>query len=186
MLSQILVAACVVACGSVAFAEQIDNPAYTAWAKFKPGTSVTTKTETVSKMGGTENKMEMTTTTKLVDLKPDEATIEMTTQMKMGGADMPASTTPPQKIPAKIDKPADAGGTAPKVDKKEGTDKVEVGGKTYNTKTVETTTDANGMKTTAKVWQSDEVPGGMVKMESTTTGAMESTSKMTLVDVKTP
>jgi hypothetical protein len=69
---------------------------------------------------------------------------------------------------------------------KEGTDKVEVGGKSYNTKTTETTTDMNGTKTVSKTWMSDEVPGGLVKMESTSSGAMDSKMTMTLVEVKQP
>jgi hypothetical protein len=172
--------ACVGMLASAAFAEQVDNPQYQSWSKFKPGTTVTMKSDSVMKVQGNEMKNASTITTKLLDISPTEATVETT--MLANGQE---SKLPPQKIPAKTEKaavPADA----PKADMKEGTDKVEIAGKTYNAKTVETTSDANGMKTTSKTWMSDEVPGGMLKMESNSTGSMESKTTMTLVEVKTP
>ena len=66
------------------------------------------------------------------------------------------------------------------------TDKVEIAGKSYNAKTTETTMDSNGSKTTSKTWTSDEMPGGRIKMESTTTGTMDSKTTMAVTDVKTP
>ena len=184
-MCRLLAVACVGMLASAAFAEQVDNPQYVGWSKFKPGTTVTLKTETATKMGGNETKMTSTTTSKLVDINPNEATVETTTKMSMNGMDMPANTMPPQKIPAKVDKPA-GGANGQKAEVKEGTDKVEVGGKSYNTKTTETTTDMNGTKTVSKTWMSDEVPGGLVKMESTSSGAMDSKMTMTLVEVKQP
>lgn len=180
-LCRLLAIAVVGMLGATAFAEQIDNPQYTAWAKFKAGTTVTTKSETSMKMAGNENKTSTTMTTKLSEITPTEATVETT--MESNGTSTPL---PARKIPAKIDKPADNTAAAPKADVKEGTDKVEVAGKSYNAKTTETTSEANGNKTVSKTWMSDEIPGGMAKMESSTSGAMEMKTTMTVTDIKTP
>jgi hypothetical protein len=172
---------------SVAFGQQVDNPQYTGWAKFKPGTTVTMKSQSETKMQGMADPMksEMTSTTKLVDMKPDEATVETTTKMVMMGNEtaMPANT---MKVPAKVDSGKAGPATADMKNVKEGTDKVEVGGKSYDCKTKEYDMETNGMKTHTKVWTSDQVPGGTVKMESTSTGAADTKMTMTLVEVKTP
>jgi hypothetical protein len=145
------------------------------------------KSQSETKMQGMPDPMksEMTMTSKLVDMKPEEATVETTTKMVMMGNEstMPANT---MKVPAKVDS-GKAGPAAPDMKNvKEGTEKVDVGGKSYNCKTKEYDTEANGSKTHMKVWTSDEVPGGTVKMESTTTGQADTKMTMTLVDVKTP
>src|SRR5215218_6704734 len=69
--------------GTVCFGEQIDNPTYKMWSKFKAGTSVTTKT--VSDFAGQKSEMEITTTLK--EISADKAVVE--TKM----ADMPAMST---------------------------------------------------------------------------------------------
>jgi hypothetical protein len=172
---------------SAAFAAETDNPEYTGWSKFKPGTTVTMKSQSETKMQGMPDPMksEMTMTTKLVDMKPDAATVETTTKMVMMGNE---STMPAQSRTIKAKTDATGTPTAPPDMKnvKEGTEKVEVGGKSYDCKTKEYDTEANGSKTHMKVWTSDEVPGGTVKMESTTTGQADTKMTMTLVDVKTP
>src|SRR5512146_2882612 len=83
--------------GTVAMAEQIDNPQYASWSKFKPGTSITRKAE-VDVNG---QKMATETTTTLVEVTPEKAVIENKTSMP--GMDMPGQK---MDIPAKIEKPA--------------------------------------------------------------------------------
>ena len=169
------VAAALLMGASVCMAEQIDNPQYKNWAKFKPGTTVTTKT--VSDMGG--NKTEMETTTTLVDVAPDKLTLEAKTSMVMQGnkMDMPANKT---EVQAKIEKPA---ATAPAADAPKATTSTEdadaAGTKVKCTVTTMTTT-TNGMTINAKTWTSDEVPGMIVKSESTMDGAMKGTTNITL------
>jgi hypothetical protein len=175
-LKSILAAGVILACSSAAFAEQIDNPAYTQWAKFKEGTTVTTKSET--DMAGNKSEMEITKT--LTAISADKATIE--TKMTMINAGTPMAL-PAQSadIPAKIDKPATPAATdQPKPDVKEGTDTVDVAGKSVSCKTTESTMTVNGMNIASKTWMSDDVPGSLVKMESTTTGAMSGTTKMAI------
>ena len=59
-------------------AEQVGNPAYTSWAKFKPRTTITfstvDETTTLTGVVGTE----AVTTTKLVEVKPDFVMLEGT------------------------------------------------------------------------------------------------------------
>jgi hypothetical protein len=183
-----LIASIVVAgFSSAAMAEQVENPQYASWSKFKPGTTVTYKVNSETKMQGMPDPMksEMTMSTKLVEVKPDELTIEVTNKMMAGGQEMamPATT---QKVPAKIEKTATPAPDA-KVeikDQKDGKDTVEVGGKKYDAATHEQTMVMKepAMTTVSKTWTSKEVPGGLVKSETKSSGSMDSTSTMTLVE----
>ena len=96
--------------------------------------------------------------------------------------DMPAQKMEiPKAVPAAP--PADPNAPkmdAPKADTKTSEESVTVAAGTFKTKLTESTMDVAGSKTTSKVWTSDDVPGGMVKMEATTDGAMKSTTKSEL------
>jgi hypothetical protein len=155
--------------------EQIDNPQYKQWSNFKPGSWV--KYKTTSEAAGQQSTMEMTT--KLLELTPDKAVVERTTSMVAGGQkmDMPAQK---QEIPAKIDKPVVKLSDV-KPDVKEGQDDVSVSGKTYKCKTSETTTKNGDNTTWSKTWMCDEVPTGLVKMESMNEGQFKSSNVMELI-----
>jgi hypothetical protein len=204
----------VLALSSAAFAEQIDNPEYTQWSKYKAGTFVSLKQATempgMASMPGMPAGMDMsammpqiTITTKLTEVKPDALTLEVTTSTTQMGQTRDNKVT--RTVPVKIDKPATnpaatQGASAELKNMKEGKDTVEVKGKKIDTITREydTITTASptaggrgalagtSTPTTAhmKVWTSQEVPGGMVKSETTTKmeemGDMKMT--MTLVD----
>ncbi|MEI8198292.1 MAG: hypothetical protein WCI73_20555, partial [Phycisphaerae bacterium] len=166
-----------VSTGSFCFAgEQIDNPQYKSWAKYKPGTSVTVKTQT--DMDGSQNEMETTTT--LADLTAEKAVVETKMAVVAAGQkmEMPASK---MVIPAKIDKPvadpADATNT-PKADVKEGTEILEVAGQKIDCKWVQTKTTVGGKNGVSKVWTSDAVPTGMVKMDTNLEGDSKGSIKM--------
>jgi hypothetical protein len=96
--------------------------------------------------------------------------------------DLPANTV---TITSKMAKPADpaAGSTTQPTETKED---VVVDGKTYSCKVTTVSTQKSGMAINAKVWTCPDVPGTMIKTESTTTGAVTSTSSMILtgIDVK--
>ncbi|HYE21160.1 MAG TPA: hypothetical protein VEA69_22120 [Tepidisphaeraceae bacterium] len=175
-ISGFVVAVAVCMSANSAPAADAENPAYKNWAKFKVGSW--SKVAGESAAAGTTTKTEMTY--KLVELTPDKAVVELVTSMDAGGTkmDLPAQK---MEIPAKG--PA-AGATgapdAPKPDMKESTEEVEVAGKKVKCKVTEVKTDANGMKMTSKSWTSEDVPGGLVKMESNGEGAMKMSSKMTL------
>jgi hypothetical protein len=147
-----------------------DNPEYKLWSGFKKGAWV--KHKMTNEMTGFKSEME--NTTKLEDLTADKAVIE--TVMVMSGNKLPAQK---RDVPAKVKTEA-AKGDAPKP--KEGDEEIEIAGKKVKCHWVETTTETNGNKTVAKVWQSKDIPGGMAKMEANTTGA--ATSKMVMVAVE--
>ncbi len=149
--------------------QDVDNPEYQNWSKGKAGSFVSSKM--VSDFGGNKSEMEMTTTLK--EISADKAVVETKTSMVVGGnkMDLPAQS---RDVPAKIKKVEGKEGEKPK----EGDEEIEVAGKKLKCHWVETTTDANGNKTTAKVWTTKEIPGGMAKMESTTEGAQKGSTSM--------
>jgi len=167
------------ACVAIARADDdlIDNPAYQSWAKYKPGTWVEYQTD--SEAMGSKNTI--ITTQTLKDLSPDKATIVIQSSMTVSGnkMDMPAQT---QEITAKIKRPPapPANSEAPKTE--QGAEDIKVGAKTYSCKWTQVTTEQNGMKTVAKTWTCDDVPGLVVKMESSTSGSMTATNTMALVE----
>ncbi|MGD0461058.1 MAG: hypothetical protein ABSB74_01085 [Tepidisphaeraceae bacterium] len=157
--------------------DMIDNPAYQSWAKYKPGTWV--KYQTDSEAMGSKNTI--ITTQTLKDLTPDKATVEILSSMSVSGnkMDMPPQL---QEITAKIKRPPapPANSEAPKTE--QGTEDLKVGDKTYSCKWTKVTNEQNGMKITAKTWTCDDVPGLVVKMESSTSGSMTATNTMALVE----
>lgn len=169
-------------CSSAALAEKVKNPEYEMWSKFKAGAMSKVEGKTVA--AGTESKQ--TITTKLVEITADKAVIEMVIEMDAMGNKM-AMPAQKREIPATIDAPAGAPATpaAPPADAKTSEETVDVAGKSLKTKVVEATSESNGMKVHSKTWTCDEVPGGLVKSEAHTTGAMESKSEMTLVEFTT-
>ena len=168
-----------VMCASV-HAGQVENPQYKEWAKYKPGTSMTMST--TSDAGGQSSKMETKTTIK--EVTDDHVTLETAMSMDAGGQkmDMPAQSTEIKKMMEEMPATpnAQAPADAPKPDTKTSEESVTVGAGTFKTKLTESTMEAAGNKTVSKTWTSDDVPGGMVKMEATTDGPMKSTTKMEL------
>lgn len=164
------------------FAEQVDNPAYQNWARFKPGTSVIHSQQTA--MGGMNMQMEMTQTLK--ELTPEKAVVDMTVKNSMmPGGGQTSSVT----IPAKVDaSQAQAPGKMPEGMKGEakslGKETVKVSDKSYECEVTQFTGEGQGMKSEGKSWTSNEVPGSMVKMEMKASGGQGSMdSKMSLKSV---
>ncbi len=144
-----------------------ENP----WNKFAAGSWAELKI--VSNAGGAET--EMTQKQTLVDKGAEELTIKVEGKMvKPVAMDMPPSE---MKSPTKGKAGGAAAGAPPK-ELGKGEETLEVGGKKLACKWVETEIDAGGQKMTSKAWTCDEVPGGVVKVE--TKGA-NLTSTMTLV-----
>jgi hypothetical protein len=178
------VCAFVLACGAV---RADDNPAYTSWAKFKPGTSTTMAM--ASDAGGQTSKTETKTTLK--EVTADKVVVEVAMSMEAGGQkmDMPAQTMEYKKVmdaaPATPDAPKDQP-NMPKPETKTSEESVTVAAGTFKTKCTESKMKMGEMNTVSNVWTSDEVPGGMVKMEATTDGSMKSktTSELKAFDKK--
>jgi hypothetical protein len=155
------------------------NPIYDSWAKAKVGTAVSFST--VTEASGTKSEIDITSTLK--EVTPDAVKIEQATSMVIAGN---KTALPVQTI--SIDKAVKAtaaaqapAGDAPKTDVVK--EDVTVDGKTYSCTVLTTNSESAGMKVSAKVWTCPDVPGTVVKSESSTSGTMTSSSKMTLTGV---
>ncbi|HEX4797187.1 MAG TPA: hypothetical protein VH370_25565 [Humisphaera sp.] len=137
-------------------AEQIDDPGYTYWAKFKPGSFSTTTTE--SDLGAQKMSMQMTTT--LVSVTPEKVTVEVKTTTSAGGRALTPQLVK-KDVSAKRPKPPNS-----TIKESKETVDVAVGDKTYPCHLVEETRDAM----VVKVWMNEKIPGGVVKMEMNTQG----------------
>jgi len=148
-----------------------DNPEYLSWKNCRVGSFVTT----ITKMDTGATRMECETTTTLVEVTPEKAVVESKARVHMGAnvSDQPAQK---REIPARIRKlQGGTNGEKPK----EGDEEVEIaGGKKVRCHWVESRSQANGSTTHAKVWQSQEVPGLLVKLESRTEGKVNSTMSL--------
>jgi hypothetical protein len=173
----------VLAVGPAAAQETIDNPEFTTWSKFKKGASVTLKSTTEA--GKTTVESFITTT--LVEVGADKLVLETSAASKIGGMEF--------KTPAmKRDVPKTL--TLPKVEKKdekiekpkteEGTDTIKVAGTEVKAKWYKTTFEFKGTTTESKNWTSDEIPGGLVKSVTKSTGTLPSTTTMEVIEFKKP
>src|SRR4051812_24741841 len=88
------------ACAGLARAEDlVDNPQYVSWAKQKPGSTLTYSMN--NNAGG--QQMTGTVVHKLIEVTPDQVTVEMTTNMQVMGQ---SHTGPPIKATYKAKVPA--------------------------------------------------------------------------------
>jgi hypothetical protein len=153
---------------SVARAEQIDNPAYKGWAKCKPGSTVTLKSD-IAAQGMT---MSTETINTLKELTADKAVVDSATTMDMGG--MKQTGNHSQDVPAKVEKGQQTFAPDMKGDYKDvGNESVEVAGKKYDCKVMEFTgTGRGGVTMTGKIWSTEQIPGGVAKMEMNAMGGV--------------
>lgn len=134
--------------------ELIDNPQFAHWSKFEIGSSATLSTEILT--GG--QKVSTVSTNKLLEKNGEKVIVEISGTMNIAGQN---NELPPQKqdIPAQI---------AKRTITQSATEKVDAAGKTFECKVYEMSNDESGQPgAKAKVWLSDEVPGGVVKLEAT-------------------
>jgi hypothetical protein len=165
-------------------AADVENPEFAGWAKFKKGTAVTLKTSSTT--AGTTSEILMTTT--LVEVGADKlvletATVTVVNKMEFKGPpvkrDVPKTVTVPDNVKK-------AAGDKPPGTVEDGAESVKVAGGEFKTTWFKTKTEVAGMKIESKMWMSDDVPGRLVKMESTSTGAVSTATKMELVEFKKP
>jgi hypothetical protein len=191
LIPLVAVALCLPAFTGGLRAEQIDNPQYASWAKLKPGSSVTYKSVTDTKMAQMPQPMHMETTMTqtLRKVEADALTVEVSSKTTMNGQEMTAAPST-VIIPAKVEKgkedlPPEMKGEVKDV--KTGKETIEVNGKKYATTTREYTvvmTKPMMMTQKMKVWNSPEVPGGLVKSTSSTATPMEINMVMTLQEIQ--
>ena len=182
-----VVTALVLTAGAAFAAEKIDNPEFAMWSKHKKGTSITLKT-TSSAAGMTS---EVVVTTTLVEVGADKVVVEASSVSKFNGMEF---KSPAQKrdventieLPEGVKK-EDLKREKPEGTYEEGAETVKVGGTEFKTKWYKYKAEVAGTKTEAKMWTSDDVPGGLVKMEMTSTAdKISSTVKTELVEYKKP
>lgn len=142
-----------------------DNPEYTNWAKFKPGT--TAKLKMSNEFGG--NKTATTIVTKLLEVKDDKLVLEMETETEVMGKPfkVPAQKREVKKtIEVKDGQPKP--GVKPEGTTEEGTETVKVSGNDVKSKWYKFKTKTPQGEVTGQMWTSEDVPGMVVKMTSKT------------------
>jgi len=152
---------------TLALAEEVDNPEYAYWSKFKPGSTVSHDMASKSPEGSATAHM----TRKLVSVDADKVVLEVHATVKMEGQEI-KSPVQKQEITAKIDEgkvdPAYKAMQAPDVQK--GNETLTINGKkvkcTWYKIKAEDSDTAN-----VKAWFSDTVPGGMVNMDYKSAGS---------------
>ena len=168
-------------------AEEIPNPEFVSWSKFKPGTSITTKmTSTIGNLS-----TGATVTVTLLEVGADKLVTEVSGAAKVNDT---AGAFPSMKID--ITKTA-TGPNAPKQDGaangrpagtfEEGTETLKIAETEIKARWFKFKSESDGVKTEGKVWVSDDVPGSMVKQEMTrVSGAVIATDKLELIEFKKP
>jgi hypothetical protein len=175
--------AVLVLAASAARAADIGNPEYAQWAKYKKGTSITLKTTTTAAGMTTETLM----VTELLDVTDTKVVIETTTVLKVAG--MEIKTPFKRDVPKKVTVPdvkVDPKSKPPAAKTDTGTETLKLAGLELKTKWTVTKIEAAGTTTEMKIWMSDDVPGTMVKSESTTKSAFASSTKIELIEFKKP
>jgi hypothetical protein len=134
-------------------AQEVDNPDYAAWARFRPGSTVTVRIE-IEASGG-KSVTEATSTLKSVDAK--EAVVEVKGFTEALGRREEIAARE-ERVPAKVRRPAPSKA-------EEADEEIEVAGKKLACRRI-TVTDQQGALATATVtWTSDQIPGGLAKRE---------------------
>jgi hypothetical protein len=166
--------------------ETIDNPEFAGWSKFKTGTSVTIKT-TVEFNGMASETVQ---TIKLVEASADKLVLETATSMNVGGmkVELPAMKRDVPKTLTLTDEAkkakADAEKAQTEAKSEDGSETLTVSGAQYKCKWRRSKITIMGNDTDTKIWTSDDVPGGTVKMESTVGGAMSVKTKFEVTEIK--
>ncbi|MGA3066487.1 MAG: hypothetical protein ABSF29_06525 [Tepidisphaeraceae bacterium] len=133
-----------------ASADQVDNPRFAAWNKFAVGSSETLD-GSVSNSGF---QMDFEVQFSLADKADDHLDLNVTSTVSVMGQEH--SSTHQETVAAKMD--------AKNVQELPD-ESVTAAGKTFDCKVFQVP-DASNQQTTMKIWSSDQVPGGLVKMEA--------------------
>ena len=158
----IILSGCFFACTALA-AEMKDNPNYLVWAKFKPGSSCTVAAD----IRDGQDYILIETTRTLVSVTADQVVVQTVTRAKRNGHEDPAVPIN-QTITAKTDKDEI---------RETGRKDVDAMGKTFACRVWDSTpakadpsaghssTPAPAESLKATIYVSDDVPGGVVRLE---------------------
>ena len=164
--------------------EKVENPTYTTWHQFKPGTAAKYKNiNKISVMGNTvESESDLTMT--LVEATDDKVVIEYGTLTKIIGQEFKAPATK-QDFPRMIAlKPGQKKEKVGKPDNvfEEGAETIKVAAGEFKTKWHKSKVEDRVLQS----WVSDAVPGSLVKTVTTFGGQASGTNVLELVEVKKP
>ncbi len=151
--------------------DEIANPEYGRWASFGTGSEVVMRTVDAS------HDMEMRSTTTLQSKGDKEIALEVEISLVVAGTsvDLPART---RKLPATIKRAFVGGAVEPP---ETGEETLGIAQHDLRCTWTQTLIEAGQSKIQSKVWMCADVPGGLVRMESETTGATKMMMKQHLV-----
>lgn len=143
--------------------ELADNPEYASWARFKPGTQIGSTT-----VRGVDRTVFARGSSKLLEITPEQAVVELTISTFVDGKE---ETSPPRQvtIPARVPK-ARVG--PPKFDTS-GQEEFTIGDRTIKATWYrsEVKNPRGEVVLIRQRWESDDVPGRIVKTLTQTMGA---------------
>jgi hypothetical protein len=183
-------------------AELVENPMYAAWARFAPGSRTTLAgTVTIGAVGSEGiTKMDQTVTYELIEVTPEQVVLRVTTRAYLNGRQ---ANYPPQRMvyPALAEKGTEGvlslddgqpDGDRTLSDMRIGNERIDFQGEMAQAVTREYTTvlvqKESGLRVTmtTKAWYLPQVPGGLVRIESTGTGPLETSTRMRLSEWHVP
>ena len=184
------VGALLVLLAALSWADEMgENPEYANWSRFKAGTRVRTVSKSENLDSG--NITVVTQTTTLIEVGKEKIVVEIFYVSE--GTNRPAFQTKPKnhEIPRTMPLPKGVG--KEEFEKKlsgtveEGTEIVKTDLGEFATRWYKTKADLKGYKTEGKTWVCDDVPGGIVRVESKTTGLNTSyKTRRELIEIKRP
>lgn len=176
------VAALVLAIGG-APADEIPNPEFVNWSKFKTGTSVTQKG--TSRVGNMATEFTMTAT--LVEVGADKLVIESSGAVRLFGGDVKVEPIRREVTKSAVPEPGAPKDGKPAGTFEEGTETLKIGETEVKARWFKFRSESDGVKTEGKTWVSDDVPGLVVKQDMTrVSGVITATDKTELVAFKKP
>ncbi|MGA2497427.1 MAG: hypothetical protein ABSH20_06780 [Tepidisphaeraceae bacterium] len=136
-------------------AELRENPAYRAWASFKPGTTVVSSTVTTQ---GEARQADVETTSRLLEVHADRVVIENSGSMEAGDSRVKLPSER-EEIPAKIA----AGKLPPGRVAEEAGESIEIGGRSLRVHRTRWVQEQGAASTETTRWSSDQLPGGIAR-----------------------
>lgn len=157
-------------------AEMMDDLTYKQWQAFPKGTTVVRRTTTRS--GKAPRPTISHTTLRLLDKTDEIIVIEEQTQTERSNGETvqnePMTFRYPRRIPLPPNIRKEDWGK-PQGIQKEGTEDVEVLGKTYHCRFFKYTSSTEAGEMLSTIWVSSDIPGGLVKSHSYVPNADETT-----------
>lgn len=175
----------VLAAGS-ARAEDVENPEFASWSKFKTGAAVTHKS--ISTINGRAS--EQTQTHTLVEVAADKVVVEMRVTIVVQGNVLKPNAVRQEISKALVipkgAKKADVLAGKPEGTFDEGAEILKLDGKELRTRWFKYKTETGGRVIQGQKWLSADVPGLLVRQHESTGGAVPVDSVLDLVEIKRP